>query len=113
MPEWNMGHVASYAELASLMTPRSFMVERGHEDGVAPDEVVITVWNAGEIPADVLPHVFEPFRGTKSKRSTGLGLGLYITQQIVEAHCGTIDVRSTATTGTSFVVRLPRTAKEP
>lgn len=40
MPEWNMGHVANYAELASLMTPRPFMVERGHDDGVAPDEWV-------------------------------------------------------------------------
>jgi hypothetical protein len=40
MPEWNMGHVASYAELANLMTPRPFMVERGHDDGVAPDEWV-------------------------------------------------------------------------
>ena len=38
--EWNMGHVANYAELASLMTPRPFMVERGHFDGVAPDEWV-------------------------------------------------------------------------
>ncbi len=40
MFEWNMGHVANYAELASLMTPRPFMVERGHDDGVAPDEWV-------------------------------------------------------------------------
>lgn len=40
MPEWDMGHVAGYAELASLMTPRPFMVERGHDDGVAPDEWV-------------------------------------------------------------------------
>jgi cephalosporin-C deacetylase-like acetyl esterase len=38
--EWNMGHVANYAELASLMTPRPFMVERGHDDGVASDEWV-------------------------------------------------------------------------
>jgi cephalosporin-C deacetylase-like acetyl esterase len=38
--EWNMGHIANYAELASLMTPRPFMVERGHDDGVAPDEWV-------------------------------------------------------------------------
>lgn len=38
--EWNMGHVANYAELASLMAPRPFMVERGHHDGVAPDEWV-------------------------------------------------------------------------
>ncbi len=38
--EWNMGHLANYAELANLMTPRPFMVERGHHDGVAPDEWV-------------------------------------------------------------------------
>lgn len=38
--EWNMGHVANYAELSNLMTPRPFMVERGHNDGVAPDEWV-------------------------------------------------------------------------
>ncbi len=38
--EWNMGHLANYAELSNLMTPRPFMVERGHTDGVAPDEWV-------------------------------------------------------------------------
>lgn len=38
--EWNMGHVANYAELAMLMTPRPFMVERGHDDGVGLDEWV-------------------------------------------------------------------------
>ncbi len=40
MFEWDMGHVANYAEMAQLMTPRPFMVERGHDDGVAPDEWV-------------------------------------------------------------------------
>jgi hypothetical protein len=40
MFEWNMGHVANYAELVYLMPPRPFMVERGHDDGVAPDEWV-------------------------------------------------------------------------
>ncbi|TWU26261.1 Alpha/beta hydrolase family protein [Novipirellula galeiformis] len=38
--EWNMGNVSSYAELACMMTPRPFMVERGHRDGVGPDEWV-------------------------------------------------------------------------
>lgn len=38
--EWNMGHVANYAELSYLMTPRPFMVERGHDDGVSVDELV-------------------------------------------------------------------------
>jgi dienelactone hydrolase len=38
--EWNMGHLANYAELAMLMTPRPFMVERGHDDGVGVDHWV-------------------------------------------------------------------------
>ncbi|GIX04249.1 MAG: hypothetical protein KatS3mg114_0118 [Planctomycetaceae bacterium] len=38
--EWNMGHVANYAELCYLIAPRPFMVERGHDDGVALDEWV-------------------------------------------------------------------------
>jgi len=40
MPEWNLGHTFNYAEMASLIAPRPFMVERGHDDGVAPDEWV-------------------------------------------------------------------------
>jgi cephalosporin-C deacetylase-like acetyl esterase len=41
IPEWNLGHIASYAELASLMFPRPFMVEQGHQDGGAPSEWVL------------------------------------------------------------------------
>jgi dienelactone hydrolase len=37
---WNMGHLANHAELANLMAPRPFMVERGHRDGVGIDEMV-------------------------------------------------------------------------
>jgi hypothetical protein len=40
MVEFNLANVANYAELAMLMAPRPFMVERGHADGVAPDEWV-------------------------------------------------------------------------
>ena len=40
MPEFGLGNAFNYAELASLMVPRPFMVERGHADGVAPDEWV-------------------------------------------------------------------------
>jgi dienelactone hydrolase len=43
MPYFDMGSTFNYAEMAALMLPRPFMVERGHEDGVAPDE-----WVAGE-----------------------------------------------------------------
>lgn len=40
MPEWNLGNTFNYAEMAALIAPRPFMVERGHLDGVAPDEWV-------------------------------------------------------------------------
>jgi hypothetical protein len=43
MPYFNMGNTFNYAELAYLMVPRPFMVERGHHDGVAPD-----AWVASE-----------------------------------------------------------------
>jgi len=40
MQEWNMGNTFNYAEMAGLMVPRPFMVERGHRDGVGIDEWV-------------------------------------------------------------------------
>jgi hypothetical protein len=40
IPEWNLAHVAAYAELAMLMAPRPFMVEAGHRDGGQPSELV-------------------------------------------------------------------------
>ncbi len=40
VPEWNMAHVASHAELAMLMAPRPFMVEAGHRDSGQPTELV-------------------------------------------------------------------------
>jgi PAS domain S-box-containing protein len=75
----------------------------------------LKVSNAGPpIPADLIPTLFEPFRrGISEDRSPGgLGLGLYIVQQIVIAHGGDIGVESTAETGTTFTVRLARHAAE-
>jgi hypothetical protein len=40
MYEFDLGHTFNYAEMAALIAPRPFMVERGHDDGVAPDEWV-------------------------------------------------------------------------
>ena len=40
MPEFDLGNTFNYGEMAGLIAPRPFMVERGHEDGVAPDEWV-------------------------------------------------------------------------
>jgi hypothetical protein len=40
MLEWNLGHTFNYFEMAALVAPRPFMVERGHDDGVGIDEWV-------------------------------------------------------------------------
>jgi len=40
MPEFNLGHTFGYAEMAALIAPRPFMVERGHDDPVGIDEWV-------------------------------------------------------------------------
>jgi dienelactone hydrolase len=40
MYEFDLAHTFNYAEMAALIAPRPFMVERGHNDGVAPDEWV-------------------------------------------------------------------------
>jgi PAS domain S-box-containing protein len=72
--------------------------------------VAVEVRNEGApIPADLMPVVFEPFsRGTSDTSPQGLGLGLYVVKQIVVAHGGTIDVVSSADSGTSFTLLLPR-----
>jgi len=77
--------------------------------GSHPQLVTFAVTNKGEIPPQVLPQLFDPFRGSQRHlgRSEGLGLGLYIVQQIVLAHRGRIDVKSDGQR-TSFVVQLPR-----
>jgi PAS domain S-box-containing protein len=83
-------------------------------DGGAAEEVTIAVTNQGEpIPVDLLPVLFDPFRrgrGAGTKNKGGIGLGLYIAEQIVTAHGGAIEVRSGREEGTTFKVRLPRAA---
>lgn len=74
--------------------------------------LTVTDDGAGIAPED-LPHLFERFyRGDKSRArradgSAGSGLGLAIAQAIVEAHDGTIAVRSALGQGTTFTVELP------
>lgn len=59
---------------------------------------------AGGIPDDVRDHIFEPFFTTKS---SGTGLGLAMTQQIIEEHQGSLEIRDLED-GTQFEIRLPR-----
>ena len=74
------------------------------------DHVVVTVRDHGiGISADDLKRIFEPFeRVEELSQVTGLGMGLWITKHVVEAHGGTIRVESQLGHGSTFVVRLPR-----
>ncbi len=92
----------------------------------SPDgsDVTVTVDEKGEtlvtavcdrgigIPTDELNQVFERFHRGRQVSSTnygGLGLGLYITKQIIERHGGTIWVESREGQGTTFFFSLPAT----
>jgi signal transduction histidine kinase len=63
------------------------------------------------IPADVLPHIFEPFFSTKKgpdqSGKGGTGLGLSMCRDIIEAHHGRMRVDSTLGKGTAFTLKLP------
>lgn len=72
------------------------------------DDILVEVHNSGAIPRDVIGTLFEPFRRARKSSSGGLGLGLYIADQIAKAHGGGIEVASSEADGTVFTVRLPR-----
>jgi signal transduction histidine kinase len=73
------------------------------------ERVACEVHNCGApIPPEMMPVLFDPFR--RGPAGHGLGLGLYISRQIVTAHGGTVEARSTAGEGTTFRVVLPRRA---
>ncbi len=60
------------------------------------------------IPADDLERIFKPFERAVSKNHFGgLGLGLYICKQIIEAHDGAISVESKPNQGTVFYLEFP------
>ncbi len=81
-------------------------------DGTHVDRVVLSVNNGGRIAEEVRRHVFDPFRGrdTHRVRGDGLGLGLYIVDQIARAHGGSADIVSDQDQTTTFRVILPRRA---
>jgi two-component system NtrC family sensor kinase len=78
-----------------------------------PDEKVVSVHNHG-LPMDprLLEHAFEPFRRGDASGNAwgGVGLGLYIVNQIVLAHGGSVVVRSAEGSGTTFTVTFPTDA---
>jgi signal transduction histidine kinase len=77
-------------------------------------DVSVAVHNEGvPIPRDVIRVIFDSLvRGEADEgdTSTNLGLGLFITKEVVTAHGGTIHVTSSEKSGTTFTARFPRSA---
>lgn len=75
-----------------------------------PDDVRVTIRDQGPgIPASEQERIFARFeRGDRSDVSEGLGLGLFISRNIVEAHGGTLGLRSEPGRGACFTLDLPR-----
>ncbi len=70
--------------------------------------------NGVGIPADELPHIFEPFyRSGRSfhMHKSGAGLGLAIVREMVKRHQGSIRIASAPDQGTTVTVRLPRASQ--
>lgn len=91
--------------------PVTVEVEPG-EDHV---EVRVTDRGTGIFSGDV-PHLFERFHqvdGSATRAHGGTGIGLYISRTLVEAHGGTIGVRSALGRGSTFWFRIPVTPPEP
>jgi two-component system, chemotaxis family, CheB/CheR fusion protein len=77
------------------------------------DSVEITVKDSGiGIPAEAQGHIFERYfrvSDTMQRYNSGLGLGLYISAEIIRQHHGTIRVESSPGKGSTFYVTLPYT----
>ncbi len=82
-------------------------------DGADATLVRLRVQNAGSIPENAVPTLFEAFKRAALSAAArtgkaGLGLGLFIAREIVHAHGGTLYVHSSDADGTTFEVTLPR-----
>jgi two-component system sensor histidine kinase/response regulator len=73
-----------------------------------PNGVTLTVENHGEpIAPELMPRLFDPFRRGSETGREGLGLGLFIVDQIARSHQGSVNVVSEGER-TAFAVTLPR-----
>ena len=80
-------------------------------DGSRHDALRVEVENAGSIELVERPRLFEPFRSTRSGRE-GLGLGLYIVDQFVRAHRGSVFVDADRPDRVVFGFSVPRRGLE-
>jgi signal transduction histidine kinase len=99
------GEIAIVAGLGTAH-PESGKLVFGHCPAQAGSIDISVSDNGAGIPAAVLPRIFDPFFTTKEV-GQGVGLGLFIVFEIIEAHGGCIAVDSEPGQGTSFRMRLP------
>ena len=78
------------------------------------NDLIFSVTDNGcGIPPEDIPNMFQRFsQGTSKKRSTGTGLGLYLSRQIIESHGGKIWLESKVNKGSEFSFLLTDTVKE-
>jgi two-component system, sensor histidine kinase and response regulator len=76
-------------------------------DGTGADVVRLEVRNGGVIPPATLAQLFSAYK-PRERSARGLGLGLFIVDQIVRSHRGEVTVISEESVGTTFVIKLPR-----
>lgn len=93
------------------------LVEHGVKvtvDGGQPYGVTVQVHNMGTIPEEMVPRLFDPMASASPRRekSQGLGLGLFISEQILKAHGGSLHVETSVERGTTFSARLPRDSRQ-
>ena len=101
---------------AVKFTPDGGRVEVRLEQTDSQAQIMVSDTGVGIHP-NFLPHVFDYFRqadGATTRRFGGLGLGLAIVRQIIEAHGGTVWAESSGEgQGATFMVRLPLTSTQP
>jgi signal transduction histidine kinase len=100
--------LANLVDNAIKYTPREGRVELSAT--LEPGTVVIRVSDTGPgISEQDLPRIFDRlYRGDRSRATRGLGLGLSLVRAYVEAQGGSVSVKSTPVSGSTFEIRLPR-----
>jgi signal transduction histidine kinase len=73
-------------------------------------EVVYSISDQGiGMTSEELPRIWDRlYRGEQSRSTSGLGLGLSFVKTIIDAHGGTVDVKTRLNEGSIFIIRLPR-----
>jgi len=88
--------------------PNGGAIELGCEASGEEGNQSVSIWvkdSGTGIAPEILPHIFDYAYTTKGDR--GSGLGLAISKQIIEAHGGTLSVKTSVGAGSTFTVRLP------